>query len=421
VPRPRAGLLAACVALSTSSVFAGQGPASPRVLSRVDRLEAWLSAVEQHRSGTVDGWVLGVRDWDAAALELLRVDLGTVVSMIREPKRVVYDGPELTRLKAIALGVVLRGGENRILKRGAMLHTDVAILAPFKSIPSRKPVDGPVRISVRVKDGPQTDVDRHFEFGRKLLDSVQVQAARDARKGPGEDQTVRLWYIAVGSYLQAVGDMDFGHVERSLQLFPRDAEVLFFAACLQEMASSPQGQSVLQAIGPSKGMISGVRDEGAALREAERLFRQALDRDPLHVETRLRLGRVLGRRGRHEEAARELRQARAATESMLLQYYANMFMGAELEALGRTKEAREAYELAADTYEKARAPRLALSAMAARAGDRREALRVIELVLRRPSVEPEDDPWGGYYTAQGRATDVLLGQLRARIARDGSR
>jgi hypothetical protein len=56
--------------------------------------------------------------------------------------------------------------------------------------------------------------------------------------------------------------------------------------------------------------------------------------------------------------------------------------------------------------------------MAARAGDRREALRVIELVLRRPSVEPEDDPWGGYYTAQGRATDVLLGQLRARIAQD---
>jgi tetratricopeptide (TPR) repeat protein len=399
-------------------VFAGQGPTSPRALSRVDRLEAWLSAVEQHRSGTADGWALGVRDWDAAALELLRVDLVTVISMIREPKRVVHDGSELTRMRAIAQDVVSRGGENRMLRRGAMLHADIAMLAPFRNLPSRKPAGQPIRISVRVKDGPQTDVDRHFEFGRRLLDSVQVQAARGARAGPGADETVRLWYVAIGSYLQAVGEMNFGHVERSLQLFPRDAEVLFFAACLREMASSPQGQSVLQAIGPSKGMTSSVRDEGAALREAERLFRQALDRDPLHVETRLRLGRVLGRRGRHEEAARELRQARAATESMLLQYYANMFMGAELEALGRTKEAHEAYELAADTYEKAQAPRLALSAMAARAGDRREALRVIELVLRRPSIEPEDDPWWGYYTAQGRATDVLLGQLRARAAQD---
>jgi hypothetical protein len=59
--------------------------------------------------------------------------------------------------------------------------------------------------------------------------------------------------------------------------------------------------------------------------------------------------------------------------------------------------------------------------MAARAGDRREASRAIELVLRRPPIEPEDDPWGGYYTAQGRATNVLLGQLRARIAQDAGK
>lgn len=391
------------------------------MLSRIDRLEAWLSAVEQHRSGTVDGWAIGVRDWDAGALELLSVDLGTVVSMIRGPKQVVNNGPELTRLTAIAQGVVSRGGENRVLRRGAMLHADIAMLAPFRNIRSREPAGGPIRISVRADGGPLADVARHFEFGRRLLDSLRVQAAPGARAGPGADETARLWYVAIGSYLQSAGEMDFGHVERSLRLFPRDAEVLFFAACLQEMASSPQGQSALWAIGPSKGMTSSARDEGAALREAERLFRQALDRDPLHVETRLRLGRVLGRRGRHEEAARELRQARAATESMLLQYYANMFMGAELETLGRTTEAREAYELAADTYRKAQAPRLALSAMAARAGDRTEARRVIELVFRPASIEPDDDPWWGYYTAQGRAADVLLGRLRARIAQDAGK
>jgi hypothetical protein len=379
VARPRAYLLVACVALWSGIAYAGQGPTSPRQLSRVDRLEAWLSAVEQHRPGTVDGWALGVRDWDSAALELVRADLLTVVA---------------------------RRGGSRVLRRGAMLHTDIAMLAPFKSLPSRKAAGGPHRFTVRMNGDPQTDIDRHLEFGRSLLDIV------------GADQTTRLWYVAIGSYQQASGEMDFGHVDRSLKLFPRDAEVLFLAGCAYEMASSPQGQSALRALERPKGMPSSAREEAAALREAERLFRQALDRDPLHVETRLRLGRVMGRRGRHQEAARELRQALAATESVLLQYYGNLFLGAELEALGRTKEAREAYELATEAYPNARAPRVALSAMAARAGDRREALRVIELVLRRPSVEPEDDPWGGYYTAQGRATDVLLGQLRARIAQD---
>jgi hypothetical protein len=43
------------------------------------------------------------------------------------------------------------------------------------------------------------------------------------------------------------------------------------------------------------------------------------------------------------------------------------------------------------------------------------------LVFRPASIEPEDDPWLGYYTAQARATNVLLGRLRARIAQDAGK
>jgi len=384
-----------------------------------------------------------VRDWAPDTLQLVWVDLWTIVNMIRQPsvgiyyppvdrprpgqppgaigvvgRRIIYSGSEITKLKAMAKDVVARGGENRVLRRGALLHADIAMLAPFQNVPSRRPPDRPGRISVRMNDGQQTGVtgiDVHFELGRRLLDFVQVQDSRGARAGPAADETTRLWYVAIGSYLQASGEMDFWHVDRSLQLFPRDADVLFLAGCLHEMASSPQVQSVLEAMELPKGMTSVARGEGAALREAERLFRQSLEGNPLDDEARIRLGRVIGRRGRHEEATRELRRAVAATRNPLLLYYGNLFLGAELEALGRTGDAREVYERASTLYPRAQSPRLALSALAQRTGNRAEALRAIEPVLGRGEVDLGDDPWWIYYRAQGRATDVLLAELRRRI------
>jgi Flp pilus assembly protein TadD len=52
-----------------------------------------------------------------------------------------------------------------------------------------------------------------------------------------------------------------------------------------------------------------IGDVGAELGKAERLFRQSLELNPKQVEARIRLGHVLGRRGRHQEAIVELRRA----------------------------------------------------------------------------------------------------------------
>jgi len=73
------------------------------------------------------------------------------------------------------------------------------------------------------------------------------------------------------------------------------------------------------------------------------------------------------------------------------------------------------YERASTLYPRAQSPRLALSALAQRTGNRAEALRAIEPVLGRGEVDLGDDPWWIYYRAQGRATDVLLAELRRRI------
>jgi Tfp pilus assembly protein PilF len=159
-----------------------------------------------------------------------------------------------------------------------------------------------------------------------------------------------------------------------------------------------------------------VGSEGAELREAERLYRRALEQDETYVEARIRLGRVLGRRGRHDEAARQLRQAIAATKEPLLLYYANMFLGAEAEALRRLDEARDAFARAGALYPAAQSPRLAMSALSARAGDRAAALQALEAISSREPVNPDDDPWWGYFSSQARNVDRLVNEMYRHVS-----
>jgi tetratricopeptide (TPR) repeat protein len=411
----------------------------------------WLEAVERHVPGNADDPVLLVRDWDGATLRLIWVDFTTIVSLIREPDvgiffapvepignvpsraqgpprrsvQILYSRTELNELRVMAKRVADRGGENRILKRGAMLHADTAMLAPAESTrPRRFAQPGPSAITLRFTDGQEAGLDEaasHWEMGRRLLDKIRTKGAKDLRPDPGADETARLWYLAGAAHMQRIQNLHPWHVERSVQLFPQDPEILFFAACLHEALSGPQFQMAMQSASVPRDVHFDIGSEGAELRDAERLFRQSLERNPMRIETRIRLGRVLGRRGRHEEAARVLRQALTATENRLLLYYGNMFLGAEAEALGRADEARQAYGRAAALYSLAQSPRLALSALATRAGDRTSALRTIESVLNRDDVDQADDPWWSYYISQARGTDALLDALHQRIQEEDGR
>jgi hypothetical protein len=76
---------------------------------------------------------------------------------------------------------------------------------------------------------------------------------------------------------------------------------------------------------------------------------------------------------------------------------------------------------AAALYSLAQSPRLALSALATRAGDRTSALRTIESVLNRDDVDQADDPWWSYYISQARGTDALLDALHQRIQEEDGR
>jgi tetratricopeptide (TPR) repeat protein len=120
-------------------------------------------------------------------------------------------------------------------------------------------------------------------------------------------------------------------------------------------------------------------------------------------------------RGRHDEAVEQLKQGLTAVEPVL-QYYANLFLGGEFEALGNGEEARRSYERAAALAPTAQSPLIGLSRVADSAGDRAAAREAIRRVLTLPSSDfARPDPWWVYELAQGRHVDRLLAELRQRF------
>jgi Tetratricopeptide repeat len=425
----------------------GQDAVVFRTPDRIERLRQWLDAVEQHEPGSADESLLRVASWDPTTLWRVWMDVGAMVSLIREPDILVFYTPsepepfsgilrvpqprlrmrvipysrdELKRLQLIAKESFDRGGEDRILKRGAVLHSDIAMAELPDSTQDRTRRPSSSSILLHLADGQPTGIGTpvvHWELGRRLLDKVWGKGSRNGGPSPGSDETVRLWYLASNVYMQSVEQLDAWHVDRSVQLFPRDPEMLFFAACAREMFSGPQIQNVLLSTTLSRDLFNLVGSEGEELRRAERLFREALERDPGRSEARIRLGRVLGQRGRHQDALAELRPATMATRNRLLLYYANVFLGAEADALGLTEEARQAYERASDLYPLAQSPRLAISALASRAGDRSGALAAIDSVLSRDEPQRADDPWWSYYISQTRDLEGVLIALRMSVGK----
>ena len=425
-----------CMMLWASGV-AGQD----RTPDRLGRLEQWLEAVEQHQFGEIDDPLLRVASWDRNTLWLVWMDVGAVVSLVREPGILIFSTPiesepfsgifralqprfrtrtipygreDIRHLQAIAKDVISRGGVNRVLKRGATLHSDIAMAGVRTADSNREGRPRSGSIMLFLADGQQTGVEDasvQWEMGRRLLDKVRPTGTRKLGSDPGADEAVRRWYLATNGYMQATEQMDAWHVERSLQLFPRDAETLFLAACAREWFSGPQPQNTLLSTNLSRDLFSQVGSEEEELRRAERLFRESLEREPRRVETRIRLGRVLGRRGRHQDAIAELRVAIKETQNRLLLYYGNMFHRAEADLLGLGDEARQAYTRAADLYPRAQSPRLALSALAVSQGDRAGALAAIQPVLGRDEAQADDDPWWSYYTSQARNIEGIVKAL----------
>jgi hypothetical protein len=404
----------------------------------VDRLHVWVESVRLRDSGNTDEAVARVAPWTSLELDDLWIELQTLHELMENPRkstfnvwvdssrgqvsrRVAYTGSELDRLRRLAL--LLDGldgrkvstpdydrqvlaARNRMLKRGAVLHTAVALTNP------RDVRTGPVNpFSARrdavilFADGRQVGVDRaanQWKFARALLGLVRPAASADSG--------VRAWYRASSAALLREMHLHSEHFNEALRLFPDDAMLAMLGGSLHETLASSQVQEFVRSATPPMGITVTVGSARTELGRAETLFRRSLNIDPRNAEARLRLGRVLSLQERRLDALNEFRRMDAAAPAML-QYYRSLFTGDAAEALGHEDEARAAYERAAVLYPMAHAPRLALSQMAAREGDTIAASNTLELVLSRTS-DParDDDPFWMYHVAVGRDANALLAE-----------
>ena len=449
---------------SCAVVAAGQS----KPPSRIERLQAWLAASERHTPGNADD-LAGLFDaWRPEDFEWLSIDVNVVLGLMGDPKletffrmpegappspftagtrvegrstpiQVLYSRAELTQLRAIAKAAAARRGEdpgidpqdrfarnkNRILKRGALLHTDAAMLALSGARPAASRPDSPLReITLFLPDGRQSgmgDDVGHWEIASRLLDKVTPDPARDGM--------VRSWYIATAAFLQSQAQLSPLHFTRALHLFEHDADILFLAGCLHEALAEPRVQVVMQRAAIPRGVTFAVSSARVELRQAEGFFRKALDANPDLAEARIHLGRVLGLRGQRADAPAELRRAVSTVQDPLLLYYAELFLGDEAESLGDRDRARASYNRAAALYPRAQSPLLAISQLAKRDGNRDAARAAIDQLLTlsaesaggNPGNNDRDDPWWTYGRSPGRTANALLADMRREFLNEDRR
>jgi len=451
-------LVAGLLLAASSGAAAQQSSESDEVTPRISRLEQWLSATASHRPGAVDEQVRLVNAWNQEQLRQIWIDVSTIVSLVRDPDislfyvnepstrngpgqqgrrlsslatsrstQVLYTVGELRRLRALARRVSSTGkpgAENDLVKRGALLHADIAILTPMASRGAGSDGrPGPGGLTLFMNDGQQIGLQglvSHWNMGRRLLDRVRPPESRNGLKmapDPAADDFVRRWYLASGAYMTRIRNIETSHFTRALELFPNDPEMLFFAASAHESFAGVRTQSVMRALKVPRGVSFEIGEADSELRLAEHLYERVLDRNPKFLEARVRLGRVLGLRGHHQEAIEQLRQGVSSPEPVL-QYYGHLFLGREFEVLGNDAEARQSYERAARLAPTAQSPLLALSRLAEQRGDRVAAREVAARVFELPANDFErSDPWWFYEVVQARAVDAMLADLRQRVAK----
>jgi len=375
----------------------------------------WVAAVLSHRPGELDAAVEEIAGWDAGFVRELPIELLSVRRLMRDPRtrnflvpsattiprQLIYSDSERESLRAAALSANRAGyRDDDLALRGVLLHTDIATIGSTAGM------------VLRFSDGRGVGLERnvdHWQMARALANSVESSAGR----GPD----VALWYRGTLALMEASDRWSVTHAAEAVAHFPDDAELLFLAGCLHEALEAARVQASLAGARLPSDTTFHVQPPHDELRLAEALLKRALDRQPAFVEARIRYGRVLTLLDRPDDAVKELRRAADAAGDPVLGYFAQLFLGAASEAANRRDDARRAYERAATLAPQSQSPRLSLSQLAARAGDRRAAMRALEPMLEQPSgVDDRSDPWWAYATSQGRAFDALMIEARKRLS-----
>ena len=351
-------------------------PLTPRPANRPTRVEAWVALAQAHVPGQRDRQLVEVSQWNTD-------DLKQAIGGLRNWKR------------AASTDAV-----DDILLRGALLHTDLALLAPdlalgFDGFPEWATLSG-----VSTADGQARGtnmVSAHWRLARVLLENMPPR--------PQDNAGVLRWYRAVGARLlenrlQAIA---VAHLDEAQRLFPRDRDVNLLAGLLHESLAKAAGWALLE---------TGI-DPARELQAARRALRRAVDADPQAEVAWLHLARVSHLLGDDEAARVEASAVLAQAASPANKYVAELLMGSIHQAAQRFDQARASFERAAALYPTAQSPLVALSQVARAAGNRAEAVRSVERLAALPqAADGRRDPWWSYESSAVQNFGPLLDDLR---------
>jgi tetratricopeptide (TPR) repeat protein len=361
-------------------------------------MKQWSDASARHIAGKSDLPAMTIGKWSENDLKSVLTYIKKLSALpVQSAKRTLARGP-IRRVLGLTDQEAKDGNLNRILKQGALLHTDIALLelgtgqAETTSDVMGLFADGRLLFS---------SYNAHWQFARQLMDSVSRAS---------EDPLVRQWYIATIAFMQS--RRDFGYSGRSLkfalEIFPNDAQILFYAGVLHEIYASPVSQN--NSLPPGWKVSYGSKE--SELKHAQQFLQKAVSANPDFMEARLHFGRVLGLLGHHPLAVAQLQPAAAAIKDPQLQYYASLFLGYEMEIASRHMEAKDCYERAASLFPAAQSPLLALSQLAHSSDDVNDALSFLQRVFALKLFDLwKDDPWWSYDLAHTRNASALVAEM----------
>jgi tetratricopeptide (TPR) repeat protein len=232
----------------------------------------------------------------------------------------------------------------------------------------------------------------HLEIARRLAARLEPDTAFRRR-----------WLLAAGALAQSrfEAPLALTFFDECRKAFPREAEAWLGAGTVYEWSAFPDGLGGPRVLGGSSSLG----------RDAVRAYRTALSLEPDLALARVRLGRVLARLGRREEARRELERAVRDAQDDSTRALAHLFLGEVREKQGRDEDALREYRAALGAEPGLQPAGIAFAALLVSRGERAQAIGALRQTVRS-GCATSTPHWLAYHVGLGVRAEGELARLR---------